>query len=158
MKSEPLPTTPFWKTKSLRDMTQTEWESLCDGCGRCCLNKLEDEDTGNYMFTRAACRLLDCTTARCTDYKNRSRRVSDCVTLTTENVGSLGWLPSSCAYRLLDDGKPLPWWHPLVSGRQETVDEAGISVKGQVYTEKGISVNELWLHMWKLPKAKRKAK
>ncbi len=146
---------PFWKSKSLADMSRTEWESLCDGCGRCCLNKLEDADTGEYHFTRTACRLLDCGTAQCTDYKNRSKRVSDCVTLTPKNVGKLGWLPSTCAYRLIEEGKSLPWWHPLVSGRAETVDEAGISVVGQVYPEKGISVNELWLHMWKLPKAKR---
>jgi uncharacterized protein len=147
---------PFWKTKSLKDMSRAEWESLCDGCGRCCLNKLEDEDTGEFHYTRAACRLLDCKTAQCTDYPNRAKKVHDCVTLTPENVGSLGWLPASCAYRLLDEGKPLPWWHPLVSGTPQTVIDAGISVSGQVYPEKGITTEELWLHMWKLPKAKRK--
>lgn len=146
----------FWKTKSLKDMSREEWESLCDGCGRCCLNKLEDEDTGEFHYTRAACRLLDCQTAQCTDYKNRAKKVHDCVTLTPDNVSTLGWLPASCAYRLLDEGKPLAWWHPLVSGTQQTVIDAGISVSGQAYPEKGISVDELWLHMWKLPKAKRK--
>jgi uncharacterized cysteine cluster protein YcgN (CxxCxxCC family) len=149
---------PFWKIKSLEDMSKDEWESLCDGCGRCCLNKLEDEDTGHFIYTRAACKLLDLDTCRCTDYPNRARRVPDCVTLTPEVIDGLGWLPETCAYRLLDEEKPLPWWHPLVSGRPETVEEAGISVKGEVYPEKGISVDELWLHMWKLPKAKRKAK
>jgi uncharacterized protein len=147
---------PFWKTKSLKDMSRTEWESLCDGCGRCCLNKLEDEDTGEYHYTKAACRLLDCKTAQCTDYPNRAKRVPDCVTLTSNNVGSLGWLPSTCAYRLLDEGKDLPCWHPLVSGRPETVVESGISVAGKVYTEKGIRTDRLWLHLWTLPKARRK--
>lgn len=151
-----MTTEPFWKTKSLEDMSKDEWESLCDGCGRCCLNKLEDEDTGRFIYTRAACKLLDLESCRCTDYPNRARRVPDCVTLTPEVIDGLGWLPPTCAYRLLDEGKPLPWWHPLVSGRPETVIEAGISVKGQVYPEKGISTDELWLHMWKLPKAKRK--
>ncbi|MCC7483107.1 MAG: YcgN family cysteine cluster protein, partial [Hyphomicrobiales bacterium] len=119
---------PFWKTKTLTDMSRDEWESLCDGCGRCCLNKLEDEDTGKFLYTRAACKLLDVKTCRCTDYPNRAARVPDCVTLTPENVGELGWLPQTCAYRLLDEGQSLPGWHPLVSGRPETVTEAGISV------------------------------
>jgi uncharacterized protein len=147
---------PFWKTKSLEQMNRAEWESLCDGCGRCCLNKLEDEDTGHFIYTRAACKLLDLKTCQCTDYPNRARRVPDCVTLTPEVVDGLGWLPESCAYRLLDEGKSLPWWHPLVSGSKETVGEAGISVAGQAYSETGIMVDELIDHMWKLPKAKRK--
>lgn len=148
--------TPFWKTKPLAEMSRSEWESLCDGCGRCCLNKLEDEDTGKFLYTRAACKLLDLGTCRCTDYTNRAARVPDCVTLTAENVGSLGWLPRTCAYRLLDEGKPLPWWHPLVSGRRETVLEAGIAVSGGAYTEEGLSVEDLVDHLWRLPKAKRK--
>jgi uncharacterized protein len=148
---------PFWKTRSLKEMSREEWESLCDGCGRCCLNKLEDEDTGEFHYTKAACRLLDLKTCQCTDYPNRAKKVPDCVTLTAGNVGSLGWLPSTCAYRLLDEGKDLPWWHPLVSGRKETVKEAGISVAGHVYTEKGIRTDRLWQHIWKLPKAKRKS-
>ena len=147
---------PFWKAKSLREMSRAEWESLCDGCGRCCLNKLEDEDTGQFHYTRAACKLLDLESCRCTDYPNRASRVPDCVTLTAENVGTLGWLPATCAYRLLDEGKSLPWWHPLVSGRPETVVEAGISVSGEIYPETGIDTDELWLHIWRLPKAKRK--
>ncbi len=147
---------PFWKSKTLDKMSRTEWESLCDGCGRCCLNKLEDEDTGHFIYTRAACKLLDLKTCQCTDYPNRAKRVPDCVTLTPEVVDGLGWLPESCAYRILDEGRSLPWWHPLVSGRQNTVVEAGISVSGQAYSEKGITTDELWHHMWKLPKAKRK--
>ena len=136
---------PFWKTKPLGEMNRAEWESLCDGCGRCCLNKLEDEDTGEFAYTRAACKLLDLKTCRCADYANRQAKVPDCVALTPENVGSLGWLPKTCAYRLLDEGKPLQWWHPLVSGNPETVKEAGIAV------------GDLVDHLWKLPKARRKA-
>jgi uncharacterized cysteine cluster protein YcgN (CxxCxxCC family) len=147
---------PFWKTKTLAEMSRPEWESLCDGCGRCCLNKLEDEDTGRFHHTRAACKLLDIETCQCTDYHNRARRVPDCVTLTAANVGALGWLPATCAYRLLDEGKPLPWWHPLVSGSRETVIEAGISVRDHAYPETGITVDQLVDHIWKLPKAKRK--
>ena len=149
-------TDPFWKTKSLDDMSREEWESLCDGCGRCCLNKLEDEDTGHFLYTRAACKLLDLKTCRCTDYPNRAKRVPDCVTLTPEVIDGLGWLPETCAYRLLDEGNPLPWWHPLVSGTQETVTEAGISIAGMAYSEEGIRVDDLIDHLWKLPKAKRK--
>lgn len=149
---------PFWKTKTLAQMSKAEWESLCDGCGRCCLNKLEDEETGRFIYTKAACKLLDLGTCQCMDYTNRTRRVPDCVALTPENVGALGWLPSSCAYRLIHEGKDLAWWHPLVSGRRETVEEAGISVKGHVYPETGITVEELWLHRWALPKAKRKGR
>ena len=149
--------TPFWKTKPLAEMTKEEWESLCDGCGRCCLNKLEDEDTGRFLYTRAACKLLDLETCRCTDYANRQAKVPDCVALTPENVGSLGWLPATCAYRLLDEGKNLQWWHPLGSGRAETVAEAGITVAGEAYSEEGITVDELVDHLWRLPKPRRKA-
>lgn len=151
-----MTTAPFWKTKTLEAMSRAEWESLCDGCGRCCLNKLEDEDTGRFLYTRTACKLLDLKTCQCTDYPNRAARVPDCVTLTPKIVGDLGWLPKTCAYRLLDEGHNLQWWHPLVSGRSETVTEAGISVAGEVYSEEGISVDELIDHLWKLPKAKRK--
>ena len=149
---------PFWKTKTLEEMNHAEWESLCDGCGRCCLNKLEDEDTGRFLYTRAACKLLDLRTCRCSDYPNRAKQVPDCVTLTPEVVDGLGWLPATCAYRLLDEGKTLPWWHPLVSGRSETVAEAGITVAGEAYSEVGITVDELIDHLWKLPAAKRKAR
>ena len=147
---------PFWKTKTLPEMTREEWESLCDGCGRCCLNKLEDEDTGRFLYTRAACKLLDLESCRCTDYANRHARVPDCVALAPENVGSLGWLPATCAYRLLEEGKNLQWWHPLVSGRTETVTEAGIAVTGEAYSEEGITVDELVDHLWQLPKPRRK--
>jgi uncharacterized protein len=151
-------TEPFWKTKTLAEMSKPEWESLCDGCGRCCLNKLEDEDTGKFLYTRAACKLLDIETCQCTDYKNRAKKVPDCVTLTAKNVPELGWLPESCAYRRLDEGLGLAWWHPLVSGTPETVRQAGISVEDEAYTEEGITIEELVHHIWKLPKARRKVR
>lgn len=147
---------PFWKSKTLDQMTPAEWESLCDGCGRCCLNKLEDEDTGEFLYTRAACKLLDLGTCQCSDYAHRHDKVPDCVPLTPKNIGSLGWLPRTCAYRLLDEGKSLAWWHPLVSGRQDTVGEAGISVKDQVYSEEGLTVDDLVDHLWRLPKPRRR--
>jgi uncharacterized protein len=147
---------PFYRTKKLHEMNQAEWESLCDGCGRCCLNKLEDEDTGEFIYTRAACKLLNLETCQCTDYPNRQKKVHDCVQLTPKNIGELGWLPDTCAYRILHEGRALPWWHPLVSGRKETVVEAGISVRDEAYTERGIKIADLIDHMWKLPKAKRK--
>ena len=148
-------TKPFWKTKSLAEMTPAEWESLCDGCGRCCLVKLEDEDTGRIHFTDLACKLFDAGTCRCGDYVNRAKRVHDCVKLTPANVGKLNWLPDSCAYRLLDRGKSLRWWHPLVSGRKDTVVEAGISVRGKTTSEIGVPDSELESHLWKLPKEKQ---
>jgi uncharacterized cysteine cluster protein YcgN (CxxCxxCC family) len=123
---------PFWRRKALSEMTKTEWESLCDGCGRCCLNKLIDEDTNETVFTDVGCKLLDTQACRCTDYANRQRKVSDCVRLTPRNVHRLSWLPPTCAYRLVANGQDLAWWHPLVSGRKETVHEAGISVRGRV--------------------------
>ena len=123
---------PFWQRKSLAEMTDAEWESLCDGCGRCCLVKLEDEDTAATYFTDVGCRLLDGQTCRCRDYPRRSEKVDDCVRLTAKVVHEIKWLPPTCAYRLLDEGKDLYWWHPLVSGRPETVIEAGISAAGRV--------------------------
>ena len=123
---------PFWRRKTLAEMTETEWESLCDGCGRCCLNKLEDVDTGRIDYTQVGCRLLDTETCRCRDYANRSARVDDCVRLKADNVAGLSWLPPTCAYRLVAQGRDLYWWHPLVSGDPETVHAAGISVRGRV--------------------------
>ena len=146
----------FWNTKSLAEMDKTEWESLCDGCGRCCLNKLEDEDTGRFLYTKAACKLLDVTTCQCTDYSNRHARVPDCVGLTPKNVTALGWLPETCAYRRIDEGRGLAWWHPLVSGSLDSVRQAGITIAGTAYSEVGIRVDELVNHLWKLPKAARK--
>ncbi|WP_048648935.1 YcgN family cysteine cluster protein [Nitratireductor soli] len=123
---------PFWKTKPLAAMNDAEWESLCDGCGKCCLAKLEDEDTGEIHWTSVGCRLFDAQGCRCKDYENRFKRVSDCVRLTPDNVATISWLPSTCAYRLVAEGRDLPWWHPLVSGDPRTVHEAGISMLGRV--------------------------
>jgi len=123
---------PFWRRKTLTEMTGAEWESLCDGCGRCCLNKLEDEDTGRIYYTDVGCRLLDAKACRCRDYENRSAEIADCVRLTPDNVGEIAWLPPTCAYRLLAEGRDLYWWHPLVSGTPESVHAARISVRRRV--------------------------
>jgi uncharacterized cysteine cluster protein YcgN (CxxCxxCC family) len=123
---------PFWRVKRMSEMSAREWESLCDGCGRCCLNKLTDVDTGETVYTDVGCKLLDDESCRCTDYARRQTRVKDCVRLTWRNVSRLTWLPPTCAYRLVAKGKDLPWWHPLVSGSPETVHAAGVSVRGRV--------------------------
>ena len=127
---------PFWKTKPLEDMTRAEWESLCDGCGRCCLHKLRDEETERVAFTEVACRLLDARSCRCRDYRNRRAHVPDCVKLTPKRVAAIDWLPPTCAYRLVAEGKDLEWWHPLVSGDPESVHRAGVSVRGRVVPER----------------------
>lgn len=130
------PTLPFWKRKNMTEMTADEWESLCDGCAKCCLNKLEDADTGEIAQTNVACRLLDMTACRCTRYSERQRLVPDCVVLDSSNVGTLSWMPATCAYRLVAEGKDLPDWHPLVSGDPGTVHEAGISVREWAISER----------------------
>jgi len=126
---------PFWETKSLEEMTPDEWESLCDGCGRCCLVRFEDEETGEVIPTRAACRLLDLDLCRCSDYENRRDHVPDCIKLTPHNIETLPWMPLSCAYRRLHEGKDLPSWHPLVTGDPESPHLAGVSVRGQTINE-----------------------
>jgi len=122
----------FWEQKALNEMTRAEWESLCDGCGKCCLHKLEDEDTGDILYTDIACELLDRDNCRCQDYPNRKQKIPDCLLLTASAVASCDWLPSTCGYRLISEDKPLAYWHPLISGSQESVHKAGISVSGRV--------------------------
>lgn len=123
---------PFWETTSLHDMTPEQWESLCDGCAKCCLEKFEEEETGRIVYSQVACTLLDLGTCRCRDYANRARQVSDCVTLTPAELARPQWLPETCAYRRLAEGKPLPPWHPLITGDAGSVEEAGHSVRGRV--------------------------
>lgn len=125
----------FWRSKPLSAMSRAEWEALCDGCGKCCLLKLEYEETGEIAFTDVACRLLDPTTARCTDYTNRKRRVPDCVRISPRNIATLGFMPTSCAYRRLAEGRDLASWHPLVSGDPDSVHLAGMSVRDRVISE-----------------------
>ena len=125
----------FWKNYPLDQLTSPEWEALCDGCGLCCLVKLQDEDNGEVVYTKVACQLLDTQTAQCSDYANRKRQVPDCVRLTPRLAASLTWLPDTCAYRLRARGKPLPAWHHLLSADPEAVHAAGISVRGKVIGE-----------------------
>ncbi|MEO6340420.1 MAG: YcgN family cysteine cluster protein [Caulobacteraceae bacterium] len=126
---------PFWEVKRLDQMTPVEWESLCDGCGRCCLIRFEDEDTGEIIPTRVACRLLDTETCRCTRYEHRKRFVPDCIKLTPGKLEHLTWMPRSCAYRRLYEGRPLADWHPLISGDPESTHRAGVGIRGQVISE-----------------------
>lgn len=133
--SEPV---PFWVSKSLDAMSPAEWESLCDGCGQCCLLKVEDEDTGKVYLTELACHLLDGESCRCGDYANRHARVLDCLVISPHEARNLAWLPQSCGYRLVAEGRGLEWWHPLISGDPDTVHQAGISVRGWTRSEKGV--------------------
>ena len=129
------PPKPFWKTKTLEEMSEKEWESLCDGCGRCCLVKLEEEDTGEILLTRLACKLLDIGSCRCSNYPNRFALMPDCGDLNAGNVRQTTWLPSTCGYRVIAEGRDLAWWHPLISGDPNTVHQAGISVRGFAMSE-----------------------
>ena len=138
---------PFWTDTALEDMTPEQWESLCDGCGRCCLLKLEDEDDGSTWTTAIACRLLDGETCRCSEYEHRFQRVPGCLQMTIRTARELTWLPETCAYRRVARGEPLAWWHPLVSGDPRTVHDAGISVRGWTVSEDDVTDDDLadWL-------------
>ncbi len=140
-------TEPFWKTKSLTEMSRSEWESLCDGCAQCCLIKLEGDDGEGIFQTDVACRLLDLESCRCTRYQDRSRLVPNCVTLHPGNVSQLPWMPKTCAYRLLSEGKELFDWHPLISGDPESVHAAGASVRDAVISETEVAADELEDHI-----------
>lgn len=132
----------FWEEKTLAQMTRDEWESLCDGCGRCCLHKLEDADTGRYFYTNIACRLLDESSCRCKHYDMRRELVKDCLVLDPADEKQFNWLPTTCAYRRIAEHKPLEWWHPLVSGSRDTVHAAGISVLGHTINENDVATDE----------------
>jgi len=138
---------PFWETLSLDEMNDQQWESLCDGCGRCCLQKLEDEDTSEVWFTRVSCVQLDCDSGRCKDYGNRFSKVPDCLAVRPLTSEKINWLPESCAYRKLAQGETLEKWHPLVSGRTESVMEAGISVAGRCVSETEVAVDDYFHYL-----------
>jgi uncharacterized cysteine cluster protein YcgN (CxxCxxCC family) len=137
----------FWQTKSLAEMTNEEWESLCDGCGRCCLHKLQDEESGLMFYTNVACRLLDRERCRCQNYRQRTAIVPDCLNLAADAGAQFNWLPLSCAYRRLANGQSLEWWHPLRSGDPDTVHQAGISVRGRTVPETGVRRTQLEEHI-----------
>ncbi len=140
------PTQPFWETKKLHEMTREEWESLCDGCAKCCLHKLEDEDTAEVYYTKVVCRYMD-ENCRCTEYQRRNQLVPNCVWLKPEDVDHFHWLPSTCAYRLIAEGKKLEWWHPLVSGNSNTIHKAGISIKGRALSEEYVHPDGMEEHI-----------
>ena len=138
---------PFWKDKSLSEMSTDEWESLCDRCGKCCVLKIEDADTGEVHYTDVACKLLHCGTASCTNYPHRTRFVPDCITLRPDNLDSRPWMPQTCAYRVLHEGGELAAWHPLVSGDPDSPRQAGISVAGRVFPEESVPLTDLIDHI-----------
>ena len=133
----------FWETKKLVDMNSDEWESLCDRCGKCCVIKLEDFDNKEIFYTNVSCKLLCETSAECNDYQNRKTIVPDCITLSVNNLKDLKWMPETCAYKLLDEGKKLPYWHPLLIGNNDEIVKSGNSVKNRVTNETKIKVKHL---------------
>jgi len=133
-----MTTNPFWQEKSLAEMTDQEWESLCDGCGRCCLHKLIDDDTEEVYFTNVACNQLNIKTCQCRHYETRFEYEPDCIKLTRENLITFDWLPPTCAYRLQEEGKPLPHWHPLITGSKAAMHGERISVRYIAVPEKEV--------------------
>jgi len=142
-----VPSEQFWKHKTLSEMTSEEWESLCDGCGKCCVLKLEDADTGRIYYTDVGCKLLDCDNSRCKDYAGRKAVVPDCVVLSPENLDTLSWMPMTCAYRLLNEGEDLPQWHPLITGDPDSPRKAGHSVAGQIVPEAEVKERDMIDHI-----------
>ena len=138
---------PFWKLKTLAEMTAEEWESLCGRCGKCCVLKIDDMDDGTVHYTDIACKLLDCGTANCMDYENRRKSVPDCISLTADNLSSLQWMPDSCAYRRLHEGQDLPAWHPLVTGHPASTRRAGHSVACRVFHESAVEAGDIIDHI-----------
>ena len=138
----------FWKEKDLSEMNEKEWESLCDGCGLCCLISLVDEDSGDLALTNVVCKYINMNDCSCSDYKNRCVNVPDCLKVTPENIDDLYWMPQTCAYRLLNEGKELYPWHHLVSGSKEAVHEAGISMKGKMIKEDKVEDYEDYVIGW----------
>lgn len=142
MNDEAASSDRFWETLTLDELSQSQWESLCDGCGRCCLQKLEDEDTGELYFTRIACRQLLQSTCQCKDYDHRFELVADCTNVRPLTDEKAGWLPPTCAYRLVAEGKPLFDWHPLISGNGQSVHDAGISVRHCAISEQDVAIEQ----------------
>jgi uncharacterized cysteine cluster protein YcgN (CxxCxxCC family) len=138
---------PWWQTKSLEQMSDSEWELLCDGCAKCCLVKLEDADTEEIYYTNVSCQLLDTESCRCGDYAGRHKIVEDCLKLDRSNVNQLEWLPNSCSYRLLAAGKKLPDWHHLRSGSRETIHSYGASLRGRVVSERDVKDDDIEDHI-----------
>ena len=142
-KTFPMSTTRFWERKSLDDMSDEEWEALCDGCGQCCLHKLVNDETADVFYTRVACQLLDAGTGRCTRYAQRLEVVEDCLDVRQMRSSELAWMPRTCAYRRLAEGKPLPDWHPLLTGDPQSVVAAGVAVAGRTISENATDLKHL---------------
>ena len=134
---------PFWEAKSLGAMTDAEWESLCDGCGQCCLHKLVNEDTADVFYTQVACQLLDDETGRCTRYTTRLVKVEDCLDMRRMSAAELAWMPRTCAYRRLAEGQSLPWWHPLITGDPKSTANACMAVSGRTISETAADLDQL---------------
>ena len=140
---------PFWQTKTLSEMSEQEWESLCDGCAQCCQLKYRTGDTNEYVITPVACKFLDLETCRCISYEDRHRLVPDCIEISHENIDSQYWLPDTCAYRLIAEGKPLYDWHPLITGNSDAMKQLNVSVADRVLSERDIHKDDLAVQVMK---------
>ncbi|WP_298770004.1 YcgN family cysteine cluster protein [uncultured Shewanella sp.] len=140
----------FWKTIPLVEMSQSQWESLCDGCGKCCLNKIIDDETETLYYTNVACELLEHQQGGCQDYAHRFSKVPSCTKVSMDNIAELTWLPNSCAYRRLYLGRELPSWHPLITGSKDAMQQAGIGINGRVIDEKQVEYLDDHIVLWPL--------